>query len=278
MKVKDILSKEEVQDYHAQWKAFSSKNIPETTFNVHSSLPVISPVMVYRKEPIPVLRARVFQEELRTYDPYFVAKKYGNPFWHIQHYIMVVEQMYHAATNMIRDNSRLVVKDTLQGANMRIPTFWSSPHKHVSVELLLEPMPERKGAFLFSEFSHFTIYDDKKNFPIATLDFNTYAQERAYLREFRVSQDTTLEPGERLEALRSLTRKLDMQHVRQTQWATRPRTTLTVGRTQLVELIQAGQATEHHLYDFFSLWDGVPNQQPANQIAVDFTEKIPPAA
>ncbi len=282
MKVKDILTPEEVKEYHAQWKVFDKKNVLETKFNVHSSLPVLSPAFVYRDKPIPILRARVFQDRLRSYDPYFVATKYGNPFWHINHYTMVAEQMYHAGSNMIRDNSRLVVKDTLEGASMRIPTFWDSPHKHVSVELLLEPMAEKKATYLWAEHGHFTIYDDRKNFPIATLDFNTYAQERGYLREYHIISNGADAPT-KAKAKESLIRKIVMQSVRRSKWCKDPRTQPTMKTSKLIALVKDGSVSEEALYDHFSLWDrsqqlgNIPYPAPSEPIHVEFSAPKPAA-
>lgn len=253
MKVGDLLSKEEVKDYHQQWAEFKYKNTPETPFNVHSSMPIVSKSFVYSKDP-PISRARVFQKKLREFDPYFVTTKYANPFWHIQHYFMAMEQAYHAGSNMFRDNSRLVAKDTMEYMKMRMPTFWKNRHKNVSIEILLERIEGETKRFLFQEVGHITFYNDKNNKPIASMGIRSYWGKRAYIKDTDILKNGSSDE-EKKKALDSLIRKIEIQNVKHTNWAVNPRENLETSKEELINELKQGRIPEEKLYDFFSLWD-----------------------
>lgn len=44
MALSEILSKEEVEDYHQKWAEFKGKLTPETSYAVHSGFPIIGKV------------------------------------------------------------------------------------------------------------------------------------------------------------------------------------------------------------------------------------------
>jgi len=54
-----------------------------------------------------------------------------------------MEQMYHAASNLIRDNSKLVGKDIPENFKWKKSIFWGN-EKSISTELILE-MFGKKG-------------------------------------------------------------------------------------------------------------------------------------
>lgn len=254
MKLKDILSKEEIEEYHNQWTQFEDKKIYEEKLNTHSSNPIISKVFVFREQYYPILRAKVFQKKLREFDPYFVTKKYANPFWHIQHYIMVVEQIYHAGSNLIRDNSKNVVRDTLENATMKVPIFWDNKHKHISIEMILENIPKNKENYLFMENAFFTFYNDKKNSALARIYFKTYINKRSYLRDLEDLKNG-LGDIDKKQILNSLIRKIEMQDIKHNLWSIDKRQNLSVTKDEIISELNSGKIPENKLYDFFSLWD-----------------------
>lgn len=254
MRSKEVLSKEAFQDYQMRWGSFESKNKLETCFNVHSNLPVISMPMIYSSPEGQIMKARIFQGELRKADPYFTFKKYGNPFWHITHYYLVIEQMYHASTNRARQNYNDVVKDTLGGMNMRAPVYWDD---HATVELILKRLEDRKG-FKFHESVNFTIYKNDK-LPVAQIEMLSYGNPRSYLVDLE-----NMKNSQGLEARKAaadeLRRKVEMQHVKHTKWALKPRQNMITTREELLENINLSRVSEEELFDFFSNWD-VPKEK-----------------
>lgn len=239
--IKDILSKDEIERYHKYWNSFEGKYRLNSPKRVHSGMPVISEV--YQFEDKPVFRTHVFQRKLRKFNPYFISNKYFHPFWHAQHYFMVMEQLYHAGVNKVRDNSKLIVKDIPERFKWRKPTFWDCP---TSVELILEGLGE-VGAHK-QERTCFTFYDDKKNRPIAEVDVMTFYQPRAYLRDLeRVKQGDS-------KAIDALIRKVHHQAIFHGEMD-KPRTTLVSTEGELIKRLKSGEIPEAELDDFFSFWD-----------------------
>ena len=241
MKVEDILSKTEIEEYHEEWGNFNGKYKPNSCYNVHSGIPVISEV--YRFKDKPVFRAHVFQKKLRKFNPYFISKKYFHPFWHVQHYFMVMEQLYHAGANKLRDNSQLIVKDVPERFKLRKPIFWDKP---TSVELILENLGE-KGAY-HQERICFTFYDDRKERNISEVDVMTFYQPRAYVR------DIIDLSGGKQEVRERLIRKIQHQAIGHREM-TKSRAQIISSQNELIKRLKSGQTPEAELHDFFSFWD-----------------------
>lgn len=243
MKIEDILSKEEIEQYHQEWKNFKGKYVPETPYNVHSGMPVLGKPFQFKDKPL--FRAHVFQERLRNFNPYFISNEYHNPIWHSQHYFIAVEQLYHAASNLLRDNPKLVGKDPEIKIKIRKPTFWTVHYKGISVELFIESL--RKTADYFVERGNFTFYRDDENQRMAELKALAFFQQRAYIKEMEA-----LKEGDN-NALERLTRKIEHQAI----WQKRlyhPRTNLP-DKDFLIEQLRQGRIPEAELHDFFSFWD-----------------------
>jgi hypothetical protein len=247
-----ILQVQDSQDYHKKWENFEEKNKPETEYNVHSKKPVISKLMVYQTEPFPVMRSKVHQKKMREYDPYFTGKKYMNPFWHMQHYMMVAEQMGHAGANIFRGNSDKVFKDQLKSINIRKPTFWRNPNKHVSIELIIEELGASRK-FLFNDNFYFTVYDDKTSHQIAKIHLRGYGDYRSYIKDIHVLE-SQVACAEKEEALERLIRKIDAQDVKQNQLLVEKREDLPKKEYMISEL-KNGIIPRDDLDNFFSLWD-----------------------
>ncbi|MDP3027579.1 MAG: hypothetical protein Q8N63_07785 [Nanoarchaeota archaeon] len=64
MKIEDILSKEEIEQYNQEWKNFKGKYVPETSYNVHSGMPVLGKPFQFKDKPL--FRAHVSQKQLNS--------------------------------------------------------------------------------------------------------------------------------------------------------------------------------------------------------------------
>lgn len=241
MKVRELLLEKEVEKYKQAWNSFSHKYDSISEYEVHSGMPVIG--QVFQFEDKPLFRAHVFQKRLRRFDPYFISKKYVHPFWHAQHYFMVMEQLYHAGPNKIRDNSKLVGKDIPESFDWKIPIFWRD---NISVELILDDLGKH-GNYL-KEKGDFAFYNDKKNIVVSKMSVITYWQSRSYIRDIE-----GIKEGDS-KALERLIRKIEHQAICHRQMI-KPRKTLISSETELIEKLQSGEVPEQELHDFFSFWD-----------------------
>ncbi len=104
MRLKDLLSEEEIEKYHDEWNSFSKKYKPETPCNVHSGLPIIG--QVFQFEGKPIFRAHIFKRKLKkAFDPYFTSKNgYFLPFFHISHYFFPIEQSVNSTLSKLVPN------------------------------------------------------------------------------------------------------------------------------------------------------------------------------
>lgn len=261
MRVKEVLSNDELKEYYNGWNQFNGKKELEDKFNVHSSKPVISKIFVYKDKPLIVSRAKILQKKLREFDPYFVTDRYASPFWHMQHYIMIIEQMYHATTNLVKDNSKYAVKDTFEGIRMRMPLYWANNNGHVSVELILDENEKTPKNFLLSENAYFNFYNDLKNLLITSIHFKTYVDDRAYIKDLHILNNG-VDQEIKSKALEDLIRKVEMQDVKQNQWSIDERKSLNIKKDELINNLISGNLSEEKLHDFFSLWDiPIKNQE-----------------
>jgi len=244
MKVEDILTKKEVEKYKKGWINFSGRYKPNNEDNVHSGLVVIG--HVYQFEDKRVFRTHVFNKKLKKFDPYFVAEEYLMPFWHIIHYNIVLEQVYHGASTLIRDKNILHVKDVPLEFRLKEPIFWRD---NVSVELIIDE--KRKTERYLIEDLYFTIYDDKKDKVKSKISVRTFVEPRAFIKELE-----NLRVGNN-EALEKLIKKIERQEINLRKLR-KPRRNLRVTRQDLIEKLRKGYIPEEELFDFFSFWDKEP--------------------
>lgn len=208
--------------------------------------------MIYQTEPFPVMRAKVHQKKMREFDPYFTGQKYMNPFWHMQHYMMVAEQMGHAGANVHRGNSDKVMKDKLEEMSIRTPVFWSNKHKQISIGLAIEELgPSKK--FLFNDNFYFTIFDDRTGHQISKIHLRGYGDYRAYVKDIHTIESNADE-AEKTKALDRLVRKIEMQDVKQNQFAIEKREGLPE-KKYLISELENGVVPREDLDNFFSLWN-----------------------
>jgi len=133
--LEDLLTKEEISDFHQRWKIFNDKYALSSPYEVHGALPVIS--KVFKIEGKNVFRARVFQKKkhLRSLNPYFNAPYYLHPFWHPHHYSTVVEQLYHASTEIIRPNNNIYNAKDIASQEIKKSVFWPA-HNNGNVSVI----------------------------------------------------------------------------------------------------------------------------------------------
>lgn len=240
MKAKELLSKEEFDDYQTQWSLLNKKYKykPESEYNTHSGMPVIGKVFQFQNKPL--FRTHVFQRKLRGFNPYFTTPNYSNPFWHALHYTLATEQLYHAATGLIRNNYKLHVKEVPETACWRRPIFWREP---ISIELIIENLQGK-----FDERVNFAFYNDKKKRVISTMSYLTSIGTRAYIQELE-----RLKQGDE-KALERLIRKIQRQQENLDRLII-SRKNLRMSSQELIEKLRSGEIPEQELHDFFSLWD-----------------------
>ncbi len=237
----EVLAAEEINRYQEGWKKFKDKCVVNSSYYVHSGLPVIS--KVFRLEDKPIFRAHVFSKRLRRFDPYHIADKCIQPFWHAQHYIMVGEQMYSACSKLVIGEryERMIAKDVPIEFRWKKPLFWDET---VSVELIREELG-KVGPYE-KQIGYFTFYSDKTGKVLSRMSAESYWQQRAYVENIE-----KLKQGDK-SVTEALVRKIEMQDVNHKRLKL-PRTP-KITKESLVAAVRNGVIPEE-IHDFFSLWD-----------------------
>jgi len=243
MQLKDILTSREIEEYNHEWQSFDRKYELETPYNVHSGMPVVGKPMKFREKQ--VFRAHVFQKRLRRFDPYFLATKYIQPFWHMLHYSLTAEQMYQASASMMKDNSKLHVKEIPESFQLRRPIFWDLD-RVISIELILENLGESFGSL--RERANFAFYEDRRNRVLGRLSAVTYCGTRIHIELIE-----RIKRGDE-SAREELIKKILSQDIKHKKLLN-PRKNIQTTAEQLVAELKAGRILEEDIHDFFSFWD-----------------------
>lgn len=240
--IKDILIDDEIQKYNKEWKDFKDKYKHNTSYNVHSGNPVIS--RIYKFEDKPLFRAHVFCRRLRKEDPYNMAKKCLQPFWHAKHYLTVAEQMYTASTRLIiGDNyNQLMAKEVPGQFRWKNPIFWRD---NISIELIRVELGKR-GKYDVQQ-GYFTFYSEKADKVLSRMSAASYWQKRAYVKDI---QDIKQYNGKGIESLIRKIKWQDINHKR----ILKPRNNLLTTKDDLIKELRKGNIPEKELDDFFSFW------------------------
>ena len=241
--INDILTKEEIEQYHEEWKSFKGRYRLNSPKNVHSGMPVISEVYQFGDKPL--FRTHVFGRRLRKFDPYFIASEHPMPFWNGQHYLMVGEQMYSATLHLVMGDeyNRRVAKEIPIEFNWKKPVFFID---NISVELIRVDEGKLRG--YDKETGHFTIYSDKTWRVLSRNSTSSFWQDRIYVQLLK-----RLRQGDQ-SAMEKLIRVIEAQDLTQRRRTPR-RQNLSTSKNELMDLIQAGQYPQEKFDDFFSLWD-----------------------
>ena len=246
--VEDILTEQEVKEYHSQWDSFRDrhgsatyKNKPLSPYQVHSNKPVIGKIFQFKDYPI--FRSRVFQKILKEIDPYFITKNYLHPFWHLDHYRNVSEQIYHASMNKIRNHDIILAKELDVHMDLKEETFWKNK---ISMELIYKFIGKSDKKKI--EKLYFTLYDDKDNRIKGKLWGRTFVTLRNWAKFLE-----GIKQGDK-ESLDLLIKQIETQD-NHLQILITPRQNLQTTKEELITKLRSGQIPEEQLYDFFSLWD-----------------------
>ena len=162
MKLKEILSEEEVNEYHNEWRLFSQKYVSETPYTTHSRCPVIGKVFQFRNKP--VFRAHVFKQRIRqNFNPYNPEEPpYPHANFHLTHYLYPIEQMGHAGlSRLVKDYHRFIVTEWF--SNEICPEMKGKIHfdkSHPSIEFVMD-VKEGKNRFIGKASA--TFYEDTDN-------------------------------------------------------------------------------------------------------------------
>jgi hypothetical protein len=238
-----ILTPEKKQKYKHEWNTFAGRYKPNSSYNVHSGNPVISEI--YRFEDTNIFRAHVFSKRLRKHDPYQIADKYLQSFWHAQHYLTVCEQIYTASTKLIvgDEYNGLIAKDIPVNFSWKKVLFWDD---NVSVELIKEDLGKKDGRDI--QKGSFTFYSDKSGSVLSTMSAVSFLEQRAYFKDL-----IKLTDGDD-SVLEGLIRKIRHQAIVHSQ-LNKPRNTLLATPEYLIDELNKGRIPKKELRDFFSLWD-----------------------
>lgn len=250
MKLQDILSEAEIEQYHQDWNAFKkgySKKTEyiQTPYNVHSGIPVIS--KIFRFEDKPIFRTHVFQKRLRRIDPSFLSDIHLMPHWHIVHYSTAAEQIYHASIGLIRDSDRFCAFEVPLEMKLSNRTFWNDK---ISIEMIWKP--KRKTREFLIEDCHISFYDDETNEAKNMFSIRTFVRLREYaylLEKLKYGEDTLVELTRRIESREKTNRRL-----------IKPRKNLKITADYLIDELRKGNMAEEELHDFFSFWDKQTNK------------------
>jgi len=257
MQLKDILSKEEIEEYHKEWDLFSQKYTFETPYNVHSGVPVISKVFQFHDKPI--FRAHIFKNTIRInfnpYDPR--GTPYPYPYFHITHYFLPFEQIGHAEMSILREdyhNFRITER-----LHSKIPT---QMHKELpfgkmesSIELILNI---KQGKYRFLGEGIATFYDDKKNEILQIWPFEGIGELREYVKCINKLKQNKNDKN----ALESLIRKISTRSkIKKKRLELRQD---LPDKNYLIDQLNSGNIPEQELHNYFSDWDKEPFQNPKN--------------
>lgn len=241
MQLKGFLTLEEIKDYHEEWENFSGKYILENSYHTHSGMPMISRVFQYKNKPI--FRTGIpSKKRLRRIDPYFISEEHIFPAWHIIHYFIVLEQMYHASMRLIRDTDKFRTLEIPLEIKLSTQIFWNDD---ISIELIWQPKRQTKEYSI--EDCFFALYNDKNNQVKNRLSARTFVEPRAYIK----SMDKIKE-GDKGE-IETLIKVIENRAFSQSNLL-KPRQNLP-NKDLLIEQLRSGQIPEAELHDFFSFWD-----------------------
>lgn len=244
MQLKNLLSPEEIEQYHEEWKNFSKKDkyLPETPYNVHSGLSVICNVFQYKDKP--VFRTHVLKKQLKKIDPYHLGQgNYFYPYFHITHYFLPIEQLWHASlTKLHEDYPKFVCADIPDRKNpprLNCPIDFRTGR--TSVEIVFD-LKFRKDKLRAKGTA--TYYDDKTNKELQMWPFEVFGRLREYVRRIE-----DLKQGNE-KAKEQLIQKIECRQSR----LKNPRENHP-NKDYIINQLQSGEIPEEELHNFFSFWD-----------------------
>lgn len=245
MKLQDILSNEEIEEYTKEWDSFRGKYIPETSYNVHSNMPVIGKVFQYKDKPI--FRAKVLKKTLQRFNPYFTSAKYPHANFHLIHYFLAIEQIGHASLNILIDNyNQFIITDRF---NTKEPIILKNKihfdKNHPSIELIAD-LKQGENRIVGRIYTAF--YEDFNNNVLQRWSLEGIGELRGYakgIKKLRKEYDPKI--------AEELIKKIEDRTNKRKEILTQ-RTNLP-DKNFLIEQLRNGNIPEEEIHDFFSDWD-----------------------
>lgn len=150
--IEDLLTQEEIQDYHKEWNLWRSREKPKIIDHrevnkIYPEHVVISKVWQYKNYPI--YRAEVFQDRLS-----WIPMDPPQPIWHEYHYWQVFEQIAQAVRKKLVPTEK--GKTPITYIELKEPIYFG---QRISVELIPEiKTRETKDGPLTIEDHYVTFY------------------------------------------------------------------------------------------------------------------------
>lgn len=243
--LRDILTEDEIERYEEGWKNFSGKYEINNRYNTHSAKPVISEV--YRFENKPLLKAHIFGNRLRKFDPYFMCSEYFHPFWDSTHYFIVLQQMWAASAikALGKEYSKMrIIEVPLRSKWTKELNF----DDNISVEAIadFEKLLLGKRQIVLGNF-----YSDKKEQMLSQVEAIVYWRPRNYVEcitRMRNGDSSAIDP-----LIRKIERQDIMLHSKIHKEYQRKK--LLATKELLIGSLRKGNIPEEELHDFFSFWD-----------------------
>jgi|SRR3989344_1724440 len=246
MALQDLLNENEIKRYHKEWASFTGKYKPESSYNVHSGLPIIG--QVFQFEDKPLFRAHIFKRKLKkAFDPYFISNEgYLHPNFHLCHYFFPIEQLAHVAlARLIPDYQHYVITDrfdTKRPSVMKGKVDFDRNHA-TSIEIIPN-VTLGKNRFVVRGSASF--YDDKTNEPLQIWYLEGFGALRNYVANIQ-----RLKEGD-TQAIEDLVQEIEVVNTKH-QKMINPRD--YVPKDELIKRIRTGKIPEEELHEFFSYWD-----------------------
>lgn len=246
MVLKDLLSEDEIREYHEEWNSFTGKYKPETSYNVHSGLPIIG--QVFQFEDKPIFRAHIFKRKLKkAFDPYFTSKDgYLHPFFHTVHYFFPIEQAAHVSFSRIIPNYwDYLIIDRFD--RNRYPIMEEKVNFSKNNPVSIEIIPDVKiGKNRFIARLSATFYEDRTNKSLQVWYFEGMGRLRRHLENIQRLKD-----GDS-SAIKDLIIEIEATDVKHKKMIN-PRN--YTPKNELIQRLNNGEIPEEELHDFFSLWE-----------------------
>ncbi|HIH32020.1 TPA: hypothetical protein HA235_04905 [Candidatus Woesearchaeota archaeon] len=235
-----ILNEKEIKEYEFRWQLHEKYKI-NNRFDVHNNIPIIG--LIYKFPNKNLFKAHIFGQRLRKYNPYFCIEKYYNPFWHLNHYNMAAEQMYHAGTALIRDNLELCAKEFKVDTELRREAYFRN---NISIEMILNTLRSSKDYKL--EEVKFAFYDETNSEYIGQIYAKAIVTERKYIKEYKRLNEASE------SIINSLIRQINKQDFRLKQLLIQ-RADKPIKKDELIHKLLNNEDCLQDLKRFFSLWD-----------------------
>jgi len=242
MALQEILTEDEIKRYNEEWSSFTGKYKPETSYNVHSGLPIIG--QVFQFEDKPIFRAHIFKRKLKkAFDPYFTSNQgYLHPNFHLCHYFFPIEQIAHVAlTRLVPDYSHYVITDRF---DTKRPSIMKGKIDFKKTRVSIEIIPRvTLGRNRFAVRGSATFYDDRVNEPLQIWYLEGFGDLREYVKNLQKLKEADV------SAIDDLIREIeavDKKHQKMIHLRTYS------PKGELIAKIKSGEIPEEEIHEFFS--------------------------